>query len=46
MGEKDITEKALISFNDVFADIVNNLVFGGQKRIDESDLEQAPDHGV
>ena len=46
MGEKDITEKALISFNDVFADIVNNLVFGGRKRISESDLEQAPDHGV
>ncbi|MBR4183879.1 MAG: transposase [Lachnospiraceae bacterium] len=46
MGEKDITEKALISFNDVFADIVNNLVFGGEKRVDEADLEQAPDHGV
>ena len=46
MGEKDITEKALISFNDVFADIVNNLVFGGKKCIDESDLEQATDHGV
>ena len=46
MGEKDITEKALISCNDVFADIVNNLVFGGKKCIDESDLEQATDHGV
>ena len=46
MGEKDITEKALISRNDVFADIVNNLAFGGRKRIAENDLEQAPDRGV
>ena len=46
MGEKDITEKALISCNDVFADIVNNLAFGGRKRISEDDLEQASDRGV
>ncbi|MBR4543888.1 MAG: transposase [Lachnospiraceae bacterium] len=46
MGEKDITEKALISCNDVFADIVNNLVFGGKKCVDEAELEQAPDRGV
>ena len=46
MGEKDITEKALISCNDVFADIVNNLVFGGKKLVDETELEQAPDRGV
>ena len=46
MGEKDITEKALISCNDVFADIVNNLVFGGKKLVDETELGQAPDRGV
>jgi hypothetical protein len=46
MGKKDITEKALISCNDVFADIVNNLAFGGRKRIAEEDLEQAPDRGI
>ena len=46
MGEKDITEKALISCNDVFADIVNNLVFGGRKCVEEAELEQAPDRGT
>ena len=28
MGEKDITEKILADYNDVFADIVNVLLFG------------------
>lgn len=27
MGEKDITEKILEDHNDVFADIINGLVF-------------------
>ena len=27
MSEKDMTEKALEAYNDVFADIVNNLIF-------------------
>ena len=40
MAEKDMTEKALEAFNDVFADIVNNLLFQGRKRILEEDLEQ------
>ena len=26
MGEKDITEKTLASYNDVFSDIVNGLI--------------------
>lgn len=30
MGEKDITEKILADYNDVFADIVNVLLFGGK----------------
>jgi hypothetical protein len=29
MGTKDITEKALEDYNDVFADIVNVLLFDG-----------------
>ena len=38
MGQKDITEKLLEDYNDVFADIVNVLVFGGKQRIKEEDL--------
>lgn len=29
MGQKDITQKTLESHNDVFADIINGIVFGG-----------------
>ena len=29
MGQKDITEKVLEDYNDVFADIINGLLFGG-----------------
>ena len=31
MGEKDIAEKTLETFNDVFSDIVNVLLFYGEK---------------
>ena len=41
MGEKDITEKHLEAFNDVFADIVNVLLFKGLKLMKEKDLEAA-----
>ena len=34
-GEKDITEKILADYNDVFADIVNVLLFGGKTIVDE-----------
>ena len=33
MGELDITEKILESYNDVFADIVNVLLLNGQQLI-------------
>lgn len=46
MAEKDMTEKALEAFNDVFADIVNNLLFQGRKRILEEDLEQGRERSV
>ena len=39
MGEKDIAEKILLAYNDVFSDIVNVLLFGGQESIRENDLE-------
>ena len=39
MGEKDIAEKILLAHNDVFSDIVNVLLFGGQEVIQENDLE-------
>ena len=38
-GEKDIAEKILLAHNDVFSDIVNVLLFGGQEVIQENDLE-------
>ena len=38
MSEKDMTEKTLEDFDDVFADIVNILLFNGQRLIEESDL--------
>lgn len=39
MAEKDITEKNLEALNDVFADIVNVLLFNGEQVINEKDLE-------
>ena len=41
MGAKDITEKALESYNDVFADIINVLLFNGEQIVKENELEDA-----
>ena len=38
MGQKDIAEKTLEAYNDVFADIVNGFIFKGKKVIKEDDL--------
>ena len=38
MGEKDILEKSLCAYNDVFADIVNILLFCGEDRVEEDKL--------
>ena len=38
MGEKDIAEKTLESYNDVFADIINVLLFNGKRMVKEKDL--------
>ena len=39
MAEKDFREKRLEDFDDVFADIINVLVFNGDQKVDASDLE-------
>ena len=41
MSDKDITEKLLESYNDVFADIVNVLLFGGRELVREDALSDA-----
>lgn len=41
MAEKDITEKTLIAYNDVFADIINVLLFGGKRIVKENELQDA-----
>ncbi len=41
-NEKDIAEKLLFDKNDVFADIINVLIFGGEKIVDEDSLTVAP----
>lgn len=40
MGTKDITEKTLEAYNDVFADIVNVLLFNGKQVVMEDELEE------
>ena len=42
MEQKDIAEKRLESYNDVFADIVNTLLFSSEKLIAEDQLEDGP----
>ena len=44
MGEKDITEKILEDHNDVFADIINGLLFDGVQEIKPEDLENTTVH--
>lgn len=46
MAEKDITEKLLEDYNDVFADIVNVLLFSGKNIVNENDLESGTVHSM
>jgi len=39
MAQKDIAEKSLEAYNDVFADIINVLLFSGQQVVGEDELE-------
>ena len=41
MQDKDVTEKMLEKYNDVFADILNVLLFDGKNVVDESSLSDA-----
>lgn len=41
-NKKDITEKTLEDYNDVFADIVNGLLFGGEQVVQEDELLPVP----
>ena len=43
MAEKDVTEKILADYNDVFADIVNVLLFDGKQVVSAEDLENVKD---
>ena len=43
MAEKDVTEKLLADYNDVFADIVNVLLFDGKQIVTADDLETVKD---
>ena len=43
MGRKDIEEKLFEDYNDVFADIVNVLLFNGQQIVQENELENTKD---
>ena len=38
MREKDVTQKMLENYNDVFADVLNVLLFDGEMIVDESNL--------
>ena len=39
MGQKDISEKLLADYNDVFADILNVLLFNGEEMVDPDHLQ-------
>ena len=41
MGSKDVSEKILEAYNEVFADIVNALLFKGKQVVNENDLVDA-----
>lgn len=42
MAEKDVTEKILMSYADVFADCINTLVYGGERKLNPEDTQPAP----
>ena len=44
MGQKDLSEKILEDYNDVFADIVNVLVFDGKEVIQAQTLSESLVH--
>ncbi len=41
MADKDVTEKTLEAYNDVFADIMNVLLFDGERVVSPRSLQDA-----
>ena len=46
MAEKDIIEKTLIGYNDVFSDICNGFLFKGEQVVSETQLSDATAHSI
>lgn len=46
MGQLDITEKILADYNDVFADIVNGLLFDGKQIVSAKSLKNVKDKSM
>ena len=46
MKEKDITQKVLEDNNDIFADIVNVLLFDGKSEVEENELVNTTVHSL
>ena len=46
MGEKDISQRIIEKHNEVFADIINVLIYNGKEVIKPENLEQAEQHEV
>ena len=44
--KKDMTEKTLEACGDVYADLMNVLIFGGRRVVSEGDLEQATTRSI
>ena len=42
MGEKDVLEKKLLAFNDVFAEFLNGIMFDGEDVVKEDELYDVP----
>ena len=42
MGQKDLTQKNLEQYPDVFADIINALLYNGKQMILSTSLQPAP----
>ena len=38
MGQKDYTQRDFLEYNDVFADILNTLIFDGKKSLVKKNL--------
>ena len=46
MAAKDFTEKTLEAYNDVFADIINVLLFNGKLLVGENELSEAAPRSI